>query len=196
MKKLIVGLFAVCAAVAAQAAYVDWQYQGANAKDDTSWGTSKTEAANGYTAYLLTAAKWDEIKDNVTGASDIAGKALDSSTLIWDKTSKSVSYYSTHANGSTGAGIRQVEAASGNYYVILANDSGYSIVADNVAITAYTDATSAGNGLTSGITLTKQDNATMITAANQAYGGGEPEPTSGLLMLVGLGVLGLRRNRK
>ncbi len=193
MKKLIVGLFAVCAAVAAQAAYVDWQYEGANAKNDTSWGTSTSTAANGYTAYLLTAAAWNGIKDSVSGASDIAAKALDSSTLIYEKTQKSKAYYTTHADGKTVAGIRQVSAESGNYYIIIANDSEYSVVANNVSITAYESAGDAGSGKTAGITLTNKDNVTMIANASQSYG--VPEPTSGILMLVGLGALALRRRK-
>ena len=75
MKKLVFGLVAVLATVAAQAAYVDWQYQGSNAKNDHSWGTSLTEAANGYTAYLLTAAAYDGIKGSIT-KSALAGAAL------------------------------------------------------------------------------------------------------------------------
>ena len=193
MKKLMIGLFAVCAAVAAQAAYVDWQYEGANAKNDTSWGTSTSAAANGYTAYLLTAAAYDGIKTSMT-KSAIAGAALDSSTLIFEKTQKSKSYYTTHAEGKTVASVRTVEASSGNYYVILANDDGYSIVANNVAITAFDTPGEAGSGKTAGITLSAQDNVTMITAARQAYSG-IPEPTSGILMLVGLGALALRRRR-
>ena len=82
MKKNMFGLVAAFATVAAQAAYVDWQYEG---KGTADWGTSKTEAANGYTAYLLTAANWDSIKDGLKDQSTIAGKATDSSTLIFEK---------------------------------------------------------------------------------------------------------------
>ena len=196
MKKLIVGLFAVCAAVAAQAAYVDWQYQGMNEKNDTSWGDSTTAAANGYSAYLLTAAGWDSIKTTAAGESDIAAKAIDSSTLIYEKTKKSVAYYTTHASGETIAGERQVSVAnkSDNYYIILANSDGFAIVANNVAITGYDDATAMG-GQTPGLAKTGMSNATAITGAMTAYPGGAPEPTSGILLLVGAGILGLRRKR-
>ena len=198
MKRIMVALFAVCAAVAAQAAYVDWQYEGKNAKNDYSWGTSTTEAANGYTAYLLTEAAWNGFKDaqgniSITGTDALASAALDSSTLIWEKTTKSVAYYTTHADGADVAGVRQVEAASGNFYIVIANDDGYSVVADGVAITAYNDPTQVGTGQTAGLVLTAQSNATAITGAASSFA--VPEPTSGLLMLVGLGALALRRRR-
>ena len=201
MKKLVVGLVAVCAAVAAQAAYVDWQYEGKNAKNDTSWGDSTSAAANGLSAYLLTAADWTSIKDTAKAESDIAGKALDSSTLIYEKTVKSVMYYTTHADGKTTGGARQVSVADGeaNYYVILANDSGFSVVADNVKITGYSDPTSMGNGLTPGATVTGATNPAASAFTAYATGGGTdplPEPTSGLLLLVGGAVLALRRKQK
>ena len=199
MKKLVVGLVAVCAAVAAQAAYVDWQYEGKNAKNDTSWGVSTTTAANGLSAYLLTAADWTSIKDTATWESDIAGKALDSSTLIFEKTSKSVSYYSTHQDGKEVAGARAatVDKTTDNYYIILANDSGFSVVADNVKITAYTDITQGGSGLTPGTTVTGATNPAASSFTAYATGGGDvPEPTSGLLLLVGGAMLALRRKQK
>ena len=202
MKKLMFGLVAVLATVAAQAAYVDWQYQGTNAKNDTSWGDSTTTAANGYTAYLLTAAAWDSIKATAADASDIAGKATDSSTLIYEKTKKSVAYYTTHADGSTLPGERQATVANknDNYYIILANDDGFAIVANNVAITGYDDA-STGGGQTPGLAKTGMDNATAITAAMTAYPGAGstpdiPEPTSALLLLMGGAMLALRRKQK
>ena len=190
MKKLMIGLFAVCAAVAAQAAYVDWQYQGTNAKNDTSWGTATDTAANGYTAYLLTAAAWNGLSSKTQAG--IAGAALDSSTLIYEKTAKSVAYYTTHNSGTPGARQASVTKTTDNYYIILANDDGYSIVVNNAEITGYDSPSDAGSGKTPGLTLEKQNNAAMV-ANTQAYD--VPEPTSGILMLAGLAALALRRRK-
>ncbi len=188
MKKLIVGMIALCAAVAAQAAYVDWQYSVSEAKTGTDW-------SSGYTAYLVEASAWDGIKDSVT-ESALSGAATDSSQFFLASSGKK-NIYST---GNEGVGaVRQATASSGNYYIILSNGEGYNIAVNNAAVTAYTDATGAGTGQTPSITF---DDGSPATGSNIAFtafgggGGGEPEPTSGLLMLVGLGVLGLRRKRK
>ena len=190
MKKLIVVMFALCAAFAAQAAYVDWQYSVSEAKADGN------DLTSGYTAYLLTSSAWDGIKDNVT-ASALSGAATDSSAFYLAGSTKKNNIYSTGAGGSSGS--RQVSADSGNYYVILSNGTGYNIALNNVSVTAYSDPTGAGTGQTPSITIDDGTPTLGTSITYTAFGGGggsEPEPTSGLLMLVGLGVLGLRRKRK
>ena len=192
MKKLIVGMIALCAAVAAQAAYIDWQYSTKEAyQAGTDW-------SSGYTAYLIEASAWNEIKDNVT-ASALASAATDSSGFILaSSTKKGGDKYSTNVDGTATA--RQATANSGNYYIILGSATGYNIAVNNVSITAYNDPLQAGTGLTPGVTMNTSDAVAGTGISFTAYGGGsggdEPEPTSGLLMLVGLGVLGLRRKMK
>ena len=197
MKKLLFMLAAVVAVVSAQAAYVDWQY---SVSDKISGGTG-IDYTSGYTAYLLTASNWATVsaKDSFNN-SDIAAAALDSSGLFSTTGTKSLKKYSTGAGGS--AGVRQVEADSGNYYVILASASGYDVVVNNVAIDAYSDKTGAGTGLTPGITVTP---GSAVDAGSLSYttfptgggssGGGVPEPTSGLLLALGGAMLALRRRR-
>ena len=193
MKKLLFMLAAVVAAVSAQAAYVDWQYSVSEAK---SGGTDWT---SGHTAYFLTAAAWDGIKSDVTAAA-LSGAALDSSTFYLGASNKSSNFYSTGAGGS--AGVRQVEADTGNYYVILATADGYNVALNNVAITAYSDPSGAGTGLTPGVTIpADKDNAIAGTGisytpmSSGGGGGGVPEPTSGLLLALGGAMLALRRRR-
>ena len=194
MKKLLFMLAAVLAAVSAQAAYVDWQYSVSEAK---SGGTDWT---SGHTAYFLTAAAWDGIKDNVTTEA-LEGAKLDKSAFYLASSNKSQNFYST---GNAGVGAtRQVTADSGNYYVILATADGYNVALNNVAVTAYSDPSGADTGLTPGVTIpANKDNA--IAGSGISYtpmssggssGGDVPEPTSGLLLALGGAMLALRRRR-
>ena len=192
MKKLLFMLAAVVAAVSAQAAYVDWEYAVQEQK------TGGTDWTSGHTAYLLTAAAWNGIKDDVT-ASALASAATDSSAFYVAAEAKKTYTYGTGASGS--AGIRQAEGDSGNYYVILATGDGYSIALNNVAITAYSDKTGAGTGLTPGLVV---DEGSPTTGSSISFtpmssggssGGDVPEPTSGLLLALGGAMLALRRRR-
>ena len=194
MKRLIVSMLALCAVVAAQGAYVDWQYAVAEPK------TGGTDWTSGYTAYLISSSEWDKIKDDVT-ASGLSSAAVDSSAFYQSGSTKTQVKYSTGKNDTGTA--RQAVADSGNYYVILANSDGYNIALNNVAVTAYSDPTGAGTGLTPGITIQPGSavagSGITFTAFGGGGGGGEggvPEPTSGLLLLVGGGMLALRRKQK
>lgn len=192
MKKLLFMLAAVVAVATAQAAYVDWQYSTSEAKSGGSDWTS------GYTAYLLTADAWSGISSAVT-AENLASAASDSSAFYLASSTKKNNLYSTGASGS--AGVRQAEGDSGNYYVILATSDGYAIALNNVAVTAYTDKSGAGTGLTPNTTISTSSAVAGTSFSFTAYssgGGGTtdvPEPTSGLLLVIGGAMLALRRRR-
>ena len=182
MRKLMIGLFAVCAAVAAQAAYVDWQYSVTESK------TGGTNWTSGHNAYLLTEAAWTGLSQKT--AESIAGAALDSSVFYQASSTKSAVIYGTGAGTSS---IRQATGDSGKYYVILTSGDGYNVAINGATITAYTDPSGAGTGLTPGLTISTSN---AVSGAGIAYTAFDvPEPTSGLLMLVGLGALALRRRR-
>ncbi len=190
MKRIMFTLAALVAVATTHAAYVDWQYSVSEPK------TGGEDWTSGYTAYLVESSEWDKIKDNVTAAG-LSGAAMDSSSFFLESTTKKNNNYATGASGS--AGIRQVTADSGNYYVILATADGYNVAINNVAVTAYTDASGAGTGLTPSITSTTpvEGSGVSFTAfGGGGGGGGAPEPTSGLLMLVGGAMLALRRKQK
>lgn len=194
MKKIMFMLAAVCAAVAVQAAYVDWQYEGNNAGGDTSWGGTKAGDASPYTAYLLTEAAYKGLGDT-WDQSKLAAAAVDSSTLIYEKTGKgSKMYYTTHQDGGTTPSVRVVEAASGNYYVIIGNGTYFAVATGPASVTAYDDPTAAATGKTPSITLNGKDNTAL--SFNSYPSGDTPEPTSGLLLLVGGAMLALRRKQK
>ncbi len=191
MKKIMFTLAALVAVATTHAAYVDWQYSVSELK------TGGEDWRSGYTAYLVTSANWDTIKDNVT-ASGLSGAAMDSSGFFLASSTKKNNIFST---GGSAAGVRQVQGDSGNYYIILSNGEGYNIAVNNASITAYSDASGAGTGLTPGLTIQPASATTGSGITFTAFGGGGdtptiPEPTSGLLLLVGGGMLALRRKQK
>lgn len=199
MKKLMFILCAVVTACAANAAYVDWQYSISDAKT----GGTGIDYADGYTAYFMTAAAYNTLTAKESwGASDLAAASLDSSELIVGSGSKKLNVWATGNDGKTS--IRQVAADTGNYYVILGTADGYDVVLENVSVTAYSDPAGAGTGLTPDVTIgpgAAVDAATLSfadfpTGPTPGPTPGIPEPTSGLLLVVGGAMLALRRKQK
>ena len=188
MKKLIIALAAVALGLSAQAAAVNWTtstalYTG-NASD-TFGGTVylvDASSANGgitqqalLTAFLggtLTIGNYD-----VASAGTSAGKIT--ATLI-DPIKKS--------DGTTNYGDGSV-----NFYMV-AIDGDNIFISDTKAVTLSTIGSAKA-----AFALKAQSTAAASLSTTFASGGwyakSVPEPTSGLLMLVGLGALALRRRR-
>ena len=180
MRKLIVALSAVVAVFVAKAATVDWSYKitGASANDAYS---------SGYTAYLFDKATWE----SNTGAFD---KALDSSAIQYYQakgrgTNVTYEFATANASGTTGA-TRDVSnadwGATHDFYVVLLNTAENKYVANAITMNTRGASDSAG---TSGVFPTTQ------TALNGATWTTVPEPTSALLMMLGLAGLALKRKR-
>ena len=186
MRKLVVGLFVLGAAVATQAAYVDWKldYTITDAATISDWGTS---GATGYTAYLLTADAYDNLAKTdgkINAIADVVTAAgANKAALNYNKAGKSGKQLYT-----TGDQQATVGATDSNFYIILSDGNQYNVAVANASATPYADATGMGTGLTPNLTLSG------ITTA-PSYTTFAPEPTSGLLMLVGFGALALRRRR-
>ena len=187
MKKLIIASIAAAVGLAVNAATVDWQV----------WVTGATKVANaydGYTAYLVTASAWDGLTE-VTAATFTSDVVLDSATFN-SGSGKSTYTYKT-LDTASGTGARSVSVGSlsegsnlGVYYVILntnADPNTYTTIADTLTGRADTGETSIGSN-----TSIAQS---TLSAATWTQVGAVPEPTSGLLMLMGLAGLALRRRR-
>jgi len=192
MKNIMTALAVVAFAAAAQAASVDWTLSSKNTfmKQD---GT----AAKGMTVYLLNTAATDYAKlvaDLGTGAATAAnvtsyGAYLGSATT---------------GSTATGAGKVTTQTATQASIVAGANVYGQYLVFDTVGTDKYyyLSASATGKGYDGSAeyptgtplgwssTTYASDNWTKV-----AGGGDTPEPTSGLLLLLGVAGLALRRKQ-
>ena len=191
MKKLVIALVAVAMGVATQAATVDWKFQ------VTASGTDYN--ASNYSLYLVDATKWDAA---VAGGGITADTFTDTSIVYAQttfaagtgKSATSKTYVSKIAGGTTAAASATALAdsivAAGEtldvYYVILDTatdpDSYYASAATLTARAATGTMIDTGFGSVANSSVSWT--ATVV-----------PEPTSGLLMLLGMAGLALRRKR-
>ena len=179
MKKLI--MFVACAMLAAytQAATVGWSMAGANAIAGSKY-MFFVEGQNGAASVATITALLD-------AGTDVSSYAFGSGTIA-------ATGLGTVAAGASG---KTLDAGTYTGFFVLfdsatltANETKYAVVAGAASLTKTIGPTTAsvtfGAGSVAGV---------AGNTANWATYGAIPEPTSGLLMLVGLGALALRRRR-
>lgn len=173
MKKLVIAFAAILAAVACNAAAVKWQ-SGAvyKATDNT------TKVGKGATDYLVTIAFFTD----AGGTSAVTGLTGDLSI-------------GTAGTGSKYGGTVDGFAASTKYYTqLVITTDGYEAKSDIVAFTT------AGTGDTN-LNFAEGDGFDVAYTFSTANAGtwqstsSVPEPTSGLLMLLGVAGIALKRKR-
>ena len=184
MKKLIIAAAAVCTAVFAQAAAANWK---ASAKDMYN-GTGSTEdtALFAGTAYLFDAGVTSQaaLYDLIAG-----GTAISSSTagyvtsLSFDEGAAPTTAY---AYGEQGGGTYTY------YFVIVDSDKAYFSNEKAVAANGTATAKTVSFGSQSGSSALP---GTGFQGAGAWSSTAVPEPTSGLLLLLGMAGLALRRKR-
>ena len=176
MKKLLVVAAIVCAAVVSQAATVNWGISGV-----------KNSAGAAPTAGWAVMAFYTELGAGST-AIENAIKAGTAETLAFDTQALTVSMKKgKYGPADTNvAGITDTSKSYDFYFVVFNNS-------DATKATEYamvSDLNKAYSGMDGKFTATG-DFSTLPTWASTAA----PEPTSGLLMLLGVGGLALRRRR-
>ena len=180
MKKLIIAAAIVCAAAMSQAAAIDWS--ASNVADPWTSTPEKTAPANAWLGYVVLAA------DLTTVTTDHANN--DTASLV----AKHVGPVKTSSSkGKFSAGTAEGNVAAGNqdFYLIVLNngklsDATYFYVSD-----VYTKSIDAS--LDTVVDFPSQ--ATKSASVGNRTAMSVPEPTSGLLLLLGVAGLALRRRR-
>ena len=174
MKKIMVLAVAAVAACVANASSVKWKFASAN-----------TYA--GYDVYLVAALADGGFKDVADVQSHALGSSGNTGAITAGRTSAT-------ASGTVG-GLTAAEGDTVNFYYVIVNpndtsNAGYWTMASSA--TAYeTSATHTDSSIGSSAA-----NALLATTPTKWATGGVPEPTSGLLLLVGGAMLALRRKQK
>ena len=186
MKKLIAGLAIVACAMTASASSVTWGLGTGELLD-----SAKIDNGTAYLMYSVTSVDFTKFATMTSfDASSLAEVGLDTTIDTFSysssKSSNNVSVTPTGTKTSTNANIG---GGAKPMYIVIIDDDG-----KNIAYTATSVSVNVQNS-TMAVNATKA--ASAFTYAAAATGGGEsvPEPTSGLLMLIGAAGLALRRKR-
>ena len=194
MKKLIIALAAVAFAAFAQAATVDWKLSSKNTIKTYSGGDGA-----GITVYLVNAVAGTAYDTFVSGLANgsVTAANIESNALYMDKGTTGTSGASL---GKYTAGKATVASPGVDYTVAFVyfekvGDVDYYYLSGTQTAKSYDGSAEYPSGTAAqwGSAAYSQANWHAVSTS----GGGEsvPEPTSGLLMLIGAAGLALRRKR-
>ena len=191
MKKLIIAAAIVCAAVISQAATANW---GVGASNIYVGDGSTTKVALGTTVYMFDAGTTSQAAlyalfaadtaMDMTTAAGYAGTVATSAAGVMAQTKVKFSY-----------GDQSTTDSSNSYDFYFAIIDG-----DNIYLSNSKNVTANGTDTAVTISFGSQAAGSLAAPAGEGFQGAGawsavPEPTSGLLMLVGLAGLALRRKR-
>ena len=182
MKKIIIGAALVCAATFVQAAAVDWSANGVVDAVATAERTDgKSTPANGWLGYMILAADYAQVTADLQAGktSSLEAAAVGPVKISSDK-------------GKFSAGTATGNVASGEqtfYFIVL--NSGTLSGATSYFSASATETVDAS--LDTVVNFGSMATASKSTDAWTAIAA--PEPTSGLLLLLGVAGLALKRKR-
>ena len=214
MKKLMIAAAIVCAAVIAQAGAVKWQWTAQIANGYLNTDNTKTSwtgrAPQGGTMYIFNAnATYEEgkyitqqyILTSILGGAELSSLgAMDSYTTangVMATTKQLEADYQDFAPVREGTGADAGKLYADYFYAMLvkdADDNQYLFLSQTFPTLiqeSLTDTKLAGN-IATDATKNWGDTTTFVNAGWYAAA---PEPTSGLLLLLGVAGLALRRRR-
>ena len=186
MKKLMIAAAIVCAAVMSQGATFIWKTAKSNGAVNAPEG--KTLAAS--TAYIFESTKAETILAAFAAGNDWTAGALDSSAIAATGkiTAKDEAQAFTYGGVGQAATINAIfafeETIEGEKYLYISTLATQSAAATGAGTIQFTEG---------GVAKTIKDKNTYAGAG--WYGSAVPEPTSGLLLLLGVAGLALRRRR-
>ena len=169
MKKLFTLAVAISTAALTNAASFNWQVNGAQATEN-------------YQVYIV-----GSIVESWTSVSDLATAA----SKFGDATSGTITKTGIRYGASGAATIDSISKTKADvFFVIVSGDEAttYNYVQYDVASSVYEGTDSSS----SAFTIKAAD---LVAGTQGSFAGSIPEPTSGLLMLVGLAGLALHRKR-
>ena len=188
MKKLFVATAVIALAVATQAASVDWSV-GAN-----TWTMSNgSKPAKGTTVYLIDGAQWATIQAAIDGGAT-SFSTSDAGIIAIGQTSNTKGAVSGTATSTKLTAGQTYDFA----YMVFDSSAGQFYASATKSVAAY-DPTDPDYSEVKTVSFAGESFVTTGLSGGWSSpgssGGDGPEPTSGLLLLVGAGILGLRRKR-
>ena len=177
MKKLTIIAIIALSATLAKAAAVAWTFTGATA-DQVGWNV-----------YLVSS-----IGDDWTGIADVASAAAELGSGTTGTVAKNGRSYSVAQRSASGAGIT-ADAMGEVFFVLVksADATDYTYIKANLSSMVYEPPATPSSVYSTAIaTLAGGTSGSFSTSPDPAA----PEPTSGLLLLLGVAGLALRRRQK
>ena len=188
MKKIVVAVAAVAMAAVAQAAAINWSASAISSGDGVSWNGGKPASkGSGYAAYFFITAS-TQAGDSIVSYDSVVAALTAGDLSVLDNATKKVATTTAGGVGSNAVGAYGVTQAD--------TVSAFMVVFDNAAA-ADAEFFAASDVKTVEFaqgTSVNQNMAWTSFTANNAWQA-VPEPTSGLLLLLGVAGLALRRKQ-